>query len=78
MVTKCCVVGCSSGYKSNPEKVSQFSAPKDEILRQKWQKAIPRKDYTVNDKTHVCSKHFKEHDIVRYWESGGIKVIIFY
>lgn len=76
MVAKCCIVGCTSGYKSNTEKVSQFSAPKDTGLRQKWQKAIPRKNFVVNDKTYVCSKHFSEEDMVQYWESGGIKVHI--
>jgi len=40
MEAKCCVVGCTSGYKSNTEKVSQFSAPKDHGLRQRWQKAL--------------------------------------
>lgn len=77
MVAKCCVVGCTSGYKSNTEKVSQFTAPKDHGLQQRWQKAIPRKNFVVNDKTYVGSKHFSVEDIVRYWVSGGIKVSMF-
>lgn len=74
MVNKCCVVGCTSGYRSNKEKVIKFSAPKDRVIRQKWQKAIPRSNYVVHDKTYVCVKHFKDNDILRYWESGEIRV----
>lgn len=42
-MVKCCVVNCTSGYKSNPEKISEFCAPKNLELRAKWTKAIPRK-----------------------------------
>lgn len=74
MVKKCCIVGCTSGYKSNSVKVPQFSAPKNVELRKKWQRSIPRKDYVVNDQTFVCSEHFTEDDILKFWEFGGIKV----
>lgn len=67
---RCCVVGCTSGYKSNPEKVSRFAAPRDPELRKKWSNAIPRLYYTVNDKSYVCEKHFAPEEIIRYWESG--------
>jgi len=62
MVAKCFIVGCTSGYKSHTEKVSQFSAPKDKNigLRQRWQKS--RKFFVVNDKTYVCSKHISQED----------------
>lgn len=68
-MVKCCVVGCTSGYNSNKEIVSQFCVPKDLILRNKWTKAISRKDFVISNNTYVCEKHFNEHEIVRYWIS---------
>lgn len=75
-MVKCCVVYCTSGYKSNPEKVSQFRVPKNPILREKWVKAIARKDFVFNDRTFVCSKHFKEEDIIRTWHSGSEDMLL--
>lgn len=63
----CCIVpGCTSGYKSNKEKVSLFSIPKDETLRNKWQSAIRKKDFILksNYKHRICSNHFRAEDIV--------------
>lgn len=76
MVNKCCVVGCTSGYKSNPEKVMMFSAPKNKIMRKKWQAAIPRRNYTVHDRTYVCIKHFEDKNILRSWEASEIRVCL--
>ena len=55
MVFTCCVPGCNTGYRSNKskEKVSLFIFPKDEDMRQKWIRAIPRNllfNYTHNFK----------------------------
>ncbi|KAL5233806.1 hypothetical protein ACI65C_001216 [Semiaphis heraclei] len=71
MPSSCCVVFCTSGYKSNPEKVSLFQFPKNEILREKWGKSIPRANLVVNSKTVICEKHFTPDQIVRTWESGS-------
>jgi len=73
---KCIVVDCTSGYSSYHEKVAQFCVPKDTELRGKWARAIPRKDFTITEKHYVCVKHFKEEeeDIIRFWQSGEIKV----
>jgi len=73
---KCCVIGCTSGYKSNSEKVSRFSAPRDPELRKKWSNAIPRLNYIVNDKSYVCEKHFAPEQIIRYWESGSESTLL--
>lgn len=73
-MVKCCVVGCTSGYQSNIEKVHQFSVPKNEDLRKKWAKAIPRKNLVITKNTYVCAKHFNEDDIIKFWSSGAIKV----
>ena len=73
-MVKCCVVGCTSGYKSNPEKIPQFCVPKDVKRREVWAKAIRRKDFILTEKHFVCFKHFREDDIIRYWKSGDIQV----
>lgn len=75
-MVKCVVVGCTSGYTSNKEKYHKFCAPKDLDLRKKWQMKIPRKNFILTEKSYVCEKHFKEDDIVKFWESGTIKVRI--
>lgn len=54
----------------------QFGAPKDSKLRSEWQRCIPRKDCILNDNSYVCERHFKEEDIIKYWESGSVKVSI--
>lgn len=61
---RCCVVGCTSGYKSNAEKVSRFAAPRNSELRKKCSIAIPRSNYTLNDKSYVCEKHFAPEEII--------------
>lgn len=71
MPSSCCVVYCTSGYKSNTEKVSSFVFPKIKALKEKWLKAIPRENFVVSDRTVVCEKHFTEDQIIRTWESGS-------
>lgn len=80
MPSTCCVVYCTSGYRSNPEKISLFQFPKNEILREKWEKSIPRANLVVNPKTVICEKHFTKDQIVRTWESGSgaSKVMVCY
>ena len=69
MPETCCVPNCRGNYKrtrENPaERVSVFKFPTDVELRSKWIKHIPRKDWTVTDKSVVCEKHFASHFIVR-------------
>lgn len=70
-MVKCCVVYCKSGYRNNHDKVTQFSVPKNKELREKWAKAIPRKNFILTEKHYVCSKHFAEQDLIHFWESGS-------
>ncbi len=49
MVKKCVAPGCKSGYDSNREEDKRrnttiFTFPKDPGLRDRWIRAIPRKD----------------------------------
>lgn len=52
MPNKCCVPACSSNYRTG-EKVQVFSFPKDEVLRTKWLRAIPRKDFVPTENNKV-------------------------
>ena len=64
MVCTCCVPGCKTGYKSNknPQKISLFRFPKNESLKAKWIKIIPRENWTWTDSHRVCANHFHEED----------------
>ena len=66
MVFTCCIPGCNTGYRSNAskEKISLYKFPKDENMRQKWIRAIPRKDWIPTDSHRVCAKHFHKDDFV--------------
>lgn len=72
MPRSCCIVGCQTGYKSNPSDtfVSTFSFPKNESLRKKWMNVIPRKDLIVTKNSAVCANHFTEDQIITKWTSG--------
>lgn len=61
----CLVPGCTSGYKTNFEKVHFFSVPKDDEIRKKWQIALKRPNTLVIKTQVVCEKHFLSGDIIR-------------
>ncbi|XP_065202890.1 uncharacterized protein LOC135833158 [Planococcus citri] len=78
MVTSVCFIPlCRTGYASdrkkrkqeqNYKKISLFGAPKnDEALFKKWQRKIPRNGFKLTDK--VCEIHFKEDEIIRFYET---------
>lgn len=64
MVYTCCVPKCNSGYRSSSsvEKIPIFRFPRDEELKAKWLKAIPRKNWKLSDSHRVCAKHFNYPD----------------
>lgn len=64
MPTLCYVPFCDSGHKNNPVKRRMFSVPKDEEMRKKWEKMIPRKD-VLKPSHKVCEIHFQESDIIK-------------
>lgn len=61
----CLVPGCTSGYKSNVEKVHLFTVPIEEELKNKWQIAIKRPHTLISKAQVVCEKHFRSGDIIR-------------
>lgn len=50
---KCAVPNCRGNYKKNGIKVSMFSFPTDEAVRQKWLMSIHRKDFEVTKNSRV-------------------------
>ena len=59
----CCVVDCN--FKKSPKGTYQsFYFPKDPEMRRKWLNQVQRekKSFIVNDKSAVCTRHFKEDD----------------
>ena len=70
MVYACCIPGCSTGRKQREdqskvrEKIPIFRLPKDEITRNKWLRAIPRKiSANTSASIRVCAKHFYPEDL---------------
>ena len=57
MPRTCCVPSCKGNYKSGP-KVSTFSFPKEEILKNKWLSAIHRPDFVHAKYTTVSHNKF--------------------
>ena len=52
MPYSCCAPACKGSF-TEESKVSVFSFPKDEDLKTKWIRAIPRSNLNVNKNTRV-------------------------
>ena len=63
MPYKCIVPGCKTGYLSCKAKLSRFTVPKNDELREKWQEALKLKK-PLKEKNVVCEKHFRANDII--------------
>ena len=76
MPYKCCIPGCKGNYKIGP-KVAVFSFPSDDLLKQKWRRAIPRENFDVTKHSRVrlsfcVSAYFRTSLIVRdLLDAGG-------
>ena len=63
MGRKCVAPACTSGYASNrDEKKSVFTFPKDNEMRQKWIRAVPRANWDVSGNSAICELHFHASD----------------
>lgn len=60
--------GCTTGYKSNKNKLALFGVPKDQTLLAQWQRAVPRADKKLEENCAVCELHFDDRFISRYFE----------
>ena len=66
MVNSRCVPECKSCYKSvkKSDMVALFRFPKNKIIRQKWIKVIPHRNWSVTQNHRVCAHHFDESDFI--------------
>lgn len=64
MVNKCCTPKCRTGLRGNisPEGISRHRFPTDKAMLGRWLRAIPRKDWTPNKNSVICSLHFQTSD----------------
>ena len=65
MVNTCCVPGCKTDHRSvqdDEEKPVLYQFPRNEELRHKWIRAIPRQNWNPTNCSRVCSKHFHKKD----------------
>ncbi|XP_040071561.1 peroxynitrite isomerase THAP4-like [Ixodes scapularis] len=70
----CCAVGRSNTSRKC-SKVTFHQFPKDKSLRERWTRAVRRKDWVPNNNSRVCSDHFTpdSHDVsVSPRESFGL------
>lgn len=79
MPSRCIVPGCKGNYDNGP-RVSVFSFPSDEEMKQKWISAIPRSNLKLSKASKVCELHFHECDIEKetsvYDETSGKKITV--
>ncbi|KAK0146645.1 THAP domain-containing protein 2 [Merluccius polli] len=66
----CCVPQCTNYSRYNKE-ISFHSFPVDAAIRAEWLSKIRRDRFTPTKNTRVCSRHFKETDVVV--TGGGLK-----
>ncbi|XP_074502270.1 uncharacterized protein LOC141773958 isoform X1 [Sebastes fasciatus] len=60
----CSAFGCSNerNAKTKEQGITFHRFPKDKAKRQSWTLAMKRKDFEPNDRSVVCSLHFKSED----------------
>lgn len=73
----CFIPKCDAKNKSNPSR-TMFNVPtKDPLLFRQWEEILP-KHRQLKKFDRICVNHFREEDIVRYWEhriNGQIELI---
>ena len=59
----CCVPKCNSNAHG-ANYITCFRFPKDEELKRKWMKNIPRKNFVPNKDSVVCIRHFEDESVI--------------
>ncbi|XP_076296541.1 uncharacterized protein LOC143216874 [Lasioglossum baleicum] len=59
MVQTCCIKNCKE-RQNRDKNISFHKFPKNPELREKWIKAINRKDFEPSVHSRICSKHFEK------------------
>ena len=68
MVNKSVVYGCTSGYKTNKEKVSSFEF----LIHEKWILFVNRRNWTLSKSSVICIKHLKD-DFINFGKKNTLK-----
>ena len=81
MPDRCCVPECRSNYDGEVYcTVFQFPSQKrDHVLREKWIRIIPRRDWVPTKRSVVCIKHFQEDDVIssdKFIDESGVQHIV--
>uniref|UniRef100_A0A671TGL3 THAP-type domain-containing protein n=1 Tax=Sparus aurata TaxID=8175 RepID=A0A671TGL3_SPAAU len=61
----CSAVGCSNRRNAKTKEqwtCSVYRFPKDKVKRRAWTAALRRRDFKPNDRSVICSCHFKSDD----------------
>ena len=67
----CAVLGCTSGYRSNPNKSHLFRVPRNPEINKLWEKAIEPSGVKIRTQQSVCQKHFRADEILWQRELKG-------
>ena len=62
----CVAVGCNNRTNRKPEGISFHNFPKEPHLRQLWEIAVSRKDWSASPRSYLCSEHFDEEYLIRH------------
>ncbi|XP_005949806.1 THAP domain-containing protein 6-like isoform X2 [Simochromis diagramma] len=71
----CAALGCSNQRNANTKQqgITFHRFPKDKVKRQLWKMALKRRDFEPNDRSVVCSCHFKAEDFDRTGQTTRIR-----
>uniref|UniRef100_A0A3Q4GLI9 THAP domain-containing protein 6-like n=1 Tax=Neolamprologus brichardi TaxID=32507 RepID=A0A3Q4GLI9_NEOBR len=71
----CAALGCSNQRNANTKQrgITFHRFPKDKVKRQLWKRALKRRDFEPNDRSVVCSCHFKAEDFDRTGQTTRIR-----
>ncbi|XP_076605085.1 THAP domain-containing protein 2-like [Chaetodon auriga] len=71
----CAAVGCSNerSVKTKEQGITFHRFPKDKVKRQAWKTALRRKEFEPNDRSVICSCHFKAEDFDMTGQTTRIK-----
>uniref|UniRef100_A0A3Q3IUG1 THAP-type domain-containing protein n=1 Tax=Monopterus albus TaxID=43700 RepID=A0A3Q3IUG1_MONAL len=71
----CAAFGCSNerNTKTKEQGITFHRFPKDHVKRQTWTLALRRRDFVPNDRSVVCSSHFKAEDFDRTGQTTRLR-----
>ncbi|XP_026162535.1 THAP domain-containing protein 6-like isoform X2 [Mastacembelus armatus] len=71
----CAAFGCSNerNAKTKEQGITFHRFPKDRLIRRAWRKAIRRKYFEPNDRSVICSTHFKKEDFDRTGQTTRLR-----